>query len=139
MGEEGKSFGAIVVASVAMIMGSKYLVTAMVVAMSARPLDIPLLLDSTLVTTAAGVVLVMLTGAFVSGFGFARSFAIVTFAAVILASKPWVAPVEPLVIGECVVAACTVLYLLLYDPITRTERTEVDESTSATRIGSTIR
>lgn len=139
MGEEGKSFGAIVVASVAMIMGSKYLVTAMVVAMSAEPLDVPMLLGSTLVTTAAGATLVMLTGAFVSGIAFARAFAIVTFAAVVVLSKPWVAPIEPLVVGESVVAACTVLYLLLYDPITRTERTEVDESTSATRIGSTIR
>lgn len=139
MGEEGKSFGAIVVASVALIMASKYLVTAMIVQMSATPLDIPMLVDSTIVTGVAGVALAILAGAFVSAFTFARSFAILTFAAVAVLGQPWVAPVEPIVIGETMVAALAVLYLLLYDPITREQRTEVDESTSATRVGSTLR
>lgn len=139
MGEEGKSFGAIVVASIAVIMGSKYLVLAMVVGMSATPLDVPLLLDSTLVTGVVGAVLVLLSGGFVSGIAFTRPVAILAFAAAVVLAKPWVAPVEPLVIGESMVAATTVLYLLLENPIHRAERTDVDESTSATRIGSTIR
>lgn len=139
MGEEGKSFGAIVVASVALIMASKYLVTAMIVQMSATPLDIPLLLDSTIVTAVAGVALVVVAGAFVTAVAFARSFAILTFTAVAVLGQFWVAPVEPIVVGETAIAALAVVYLLLYDPIRREERTEVDESTSATRIGSTIR
>lgn len=139
MGEEGKSFGAIVVASIAVILGSKYLVLAMVVQMSPAQLAVPLLLDSTLVTAVVGTVLVLLSGGFVSGIAFTRSVAILTFAAAVVLAKPWVTPVEPLVIGESMVAATTVLYLLLEDPIHRPERTEVDESTSATRIGSTIR
>lgn len=139
MGEEGKSFGAIVVASVALIMASKYLVTAMIVQMSATPLDIPLLFGSTIVTAVAGVALVVVAGGFVSAFTFARPFAILTFAAVAILGQPWVTPVEPMVIGETMVAALVVLYLLLYDPIHRPSRTEVDESTSATRVGSTIR
>ena len=139
MGEEGKSFGAIVIASVAMILGSKYLVTAMIVQMSPSQLDIPMLLDSTIVTAVAGTVLVMIAGGFVSAFTFTRAFSILSFAAIAIASKPWVTPVEPIVIGETMVAALAVLYLLLYDPIHKSGRTEVDESTSATRIGSTIR
>lgn len=139
MGEEGKSFGAIVVASVALIMASKYLVTAMIVQMSASPLDIPVLLDSTIVTAVAGAALVLVAGGFVAAVTFARPFAIMTFGAVAVMGQPWITPVEPMVVGETVVAAIAVLYLLLYDPIHRPERTEVDESTSATRIGSTIR
>ena len=139
MGEEGKSFGAIVVASVAIIMASKYLVTAMIVQMSATELDVPLLLDSTIVTAVGGVALVLVAGGFVSAFTFARGFAILTFAAVAILGRPWVTPVEPMVVGETVIGAIAVLYLLLYDPIHRTSRAEVDESTSATRVGSTIR
>lgn len=139
MGEEGKSFGAIVVASVALIMASKYLVTAMIVGMSARPLDVPLLLDSTVVTAVTGVALVVVAGAFVTTVAFARAFAILTFAIVGVLGQVWVTPVEPIVVGETAVAALAVLFLLLYDPIVREERAEVDESTSATRIGSTIR
>lgn len=139
MGEEGKSFGALVVASVALIMASKYLVTAMVVQLSPGPLDIPLLLDSTIVTAVVGVALVGVAGAFVAAVTFARAVAILTFAAVAILGKVWVGPVEPIVIGETAIAALGVLYLLVHDPIRREERTEVDESTSATRIGSTLR
>lgn len=139
MGEEGKSFGAIVVASLAIIIGSKYLVTAMVVQMSRADLGIPMLLDSTLVTGLAGGALVLVAGGFISAVFLARPAGLLTFAAVALLNKPWVGAVEPIVIGEVAMAVVAVLYLALYNPINRTERTEVDESTSATRIGSTIR
>lgn len=139
MGEEGKSFGSIVTASIAVIMGSKFLVTAMVVAMAPGDLGVPLVLDSTIATGVAGAALVMVAGGFVAAFAFTRGVAILTFAAVAVAGEPWVAPVEPIVVGETVVAAIVVVYLLLYDPIHRAGRTDVDESTSATRIGSTIR
>jgi len=139
MGEAGKSFGAIVIASVAIILASKYLVTAMIVQMASAPLAIPLLLDSPVVTAVVGIALAGVAGGMVGAFAFARLVAILTFTAVAVLGQPWITPVEPVVIGETVVAAITVLYLLLYNPIHHDERAEVDESTSASRIGSTIR
>lgn len=139
MGEEETSFGAIVVAGVAMLIGTKVLVASMITLLSVSGGTAELLLDSVFVTAIVGIILLLTTGALVARLGWSRPLAIVTLAVVAVLGRPTMGELDPIAVGQTTIAILTILYLLVNNPVSKTTRSEVDESTSATRVGSTIR
>lgn len=139
MGEEETPFGAIVVAGVTMLIGTKVLVAAMIELLSVNGGTAQLLLDSVPVTTIVGIVLLLTTGALVARLRWSRPLAIVALGVVAVLGRPAMADPDPVAVGQTVFVVLTILYLLVYDPVPRKGRSDIDESTSATRVGSTIR
>lgn len=141
MGEEDTTFGAIVVAGVSMLLGTKLLVGAMIALLSIDQGSIQLLVESVPATAIVGTFLLITTGAMVASLWWSRSLAIVVLAVVAVLGRPAMGdPVaEPIALAQTAFAAVTVLYLLVQNPVPKQDRSDIDESTSASRLGSTIR
>lgn len=139
MGEEETPFGAIVVAGVTMLIGTKLLVGSMIDMLSVSGGSVELLLESIPVTATVGIMLLLCTGAFVARLWWSRSLGIVVLAVVAVLGRPAMGDPDPIALGQTAIAALTVLYLLVSNPVPKKGRSDIDESTSATRLGSTIR
>lgn len=139
MGSGNTSFDAGVIAAVGAILGIAYVLGAMLALLSSGGNGVLLLADSVSVTTTVGVML-MLTGGFLAtGHRYGRYVGILTFGSVAVFGRPSVATPDALSVIQAGFALLLVVYLLFRNPVTATERSNVDESTSATRIGSTLR
>lgn len=139
MGEEETSFGAIVAAGVTMLIGTKLLVGAMIELLSVSGGNAQLLLGSVAATAIVAIVLLLATGSLVSRLWWSRSLAIVALAITAILGRPAMGDPDPVALGQTALAIVTVLSLLVSNPVRKEERSEIDESTSASKLGSTIR
>jgi hypothetical protein len=139
MGEEEASFGALVAAGVTMLIGTKLLVGAMIELLSVSGGTAQLLLESVPATAILGIALLLATGSLVARLWWSRSLALVTLAAVAILGRPAMGDPDPVALGQTALALVTVVSLLITDPVKKTERSQIDESTSASKVGSTIR
>ena len=148
MGGREVRFGGIVVASLAGVVGVKYLLGASL-ALLRRKGDVstvlatssdPLLTGGSVLGTAAAATLLLLAaGMILTGVGYARYWTLGTFVVVVALGLPSLLSSEPVSVLETVGIGAAVLYLLRRDPLHDEARTAVDDEGSATRIGSTLR
>ncbi|MBX0285767.1 hypothetical protein EGH22_05480 [Halomicroarcula sp. F28] len=139
MANTSPKFGGLVVASLAGVVGTKYLLGGALAAVEATSLSSVLVLDSIPATFAVGTILGLVTGALVSAFVLSRQMAIAVFLGVIALSVPALRAADPVILVESVGMALSILYLLVRSPVERIEQANVDESDSASRHGSTLR
>jgi len=140
MGETVKSFDAYVLSGVAAVLGTGFVVGAMLALLGGSETTTAMVLaDSVPVGTVVGVLLLLTTGAFVSGQRWARYLGFLAFVAVVLFGFP--SPSSPSVIPvvHTSLSVLAAVSLLFRNPISKAERSQVDESTSASKVGSTIR
>lgn len=141
-------FGGIMVASLAGVVGMKYLIGTALALLESRG-DIgemlstsqePLLTGGSVLGTAiAAVLLLLVTGLIVTGTGYARGLAIGTFLVVIALGIPSLVITDPISVVETAAMLVAITYLLRRRPIRREARSAVDAETSGTRVGSTLR
>jgi microcompartment protein CcmK/EutM len=139
MGEEETTFGAIVVAGMTMLIGTKLLVGSMIELLSVSGGTAQLMFDSVGVTAAVAIILLVTTGMLAAQMAWSRPLAIVALAVVAILGRPVLADPDPVALGQTVLAILTILYLLVKNPIRKPGRSDIDDSDSAARIGSTIR
>lgn len=148
MGDTNVRFGAVVVASLAGIVGTKYLVGATLALLSnwRRPATIPevsagplVVGESFVVTVVCGILLLVVTGGLLTGLSATRPLGIATFLLVVGVSIPSILALEPFVTVESVGLLWATVYLLRHRPTVTESDATVDESTSASRFGSTLR
>lgn len=132
-------FGALVVGSLAGVVGIKYLIGGMLALINDTMVSSVTVADSAVFSLTIGLWLCLLAGAFVNGATWARPVALLTFVAVGAVSFPALRTIDPVIVTETVGMATAGLYLLVRDPIERVESASVDDSESASRIGSTLR
>ncbi|MBX0302744.1 hypothetical protein [Haloarcula salinisoli] len=139
MANTSPKFGGLVVASLAGVVGTKYLLGGALAAVEATSLSSVLVLDSIPATFAVGTILGLVTGSLVSGFILSRHMAVAVFLGVIALSVPALRAADPVIIVETIGMMLSILYLLVRSPIERIEPANVDDSDSASRHGSTLR
>lgn len=139
MANTSPKFGALVVASLAGVVGSKYLIGGLVALIDDAVVSSATVADNVAFSLAVGLWLCLLAGAFVNAAPWARLVAIPTFVAIGIVSIPALRAVDPVIVTETVGMSVTGLYLLVRNPIERVEATTVDDSESASRVGSTLR
>lgn len=133
------SFEAVVIAAVGVVFGVAHLLGAMLALLSEGGNGVLLLADSAAITTTIGVLLLLMAGLFGTGHRHGRYVGIVAFGAVAIFGRPVLSALEPFPVAEAGLALLLALYLVFRNPVPLPERTNVDESTSATKVGSTIR
>ncbi|SFS07548.1 hypothetical protein SAMN05216559_3242 [Halomicrobium zhouii] len=139
MGSENVSFEAAVIAAVGVVLGVAHLFGAMLALLSQGVNSVLLLANSVPVTTTTAIALMLTAGFLGTGSRQGRYVGMVAFGAVAVFGRPSLVAPEPFPVAHAGLALLVVLYLALRNPITEPERSNVDESTSATRLGSTIR
>jgi hypothetical protein len=139
MANTSPKFGALVVASLAGVVGTKYLVGGALALLDASVVSSVMVMGMTPPTLVAGVLLCVVAGAFGDASTLARPLGILTFLLVMGLSVPAIVGLDLVIITETVGMGIAVLYLLVRNPIEVHEALKVDESESATRVGSTLR
>jgi len=139
MADTSPKFGGLVVASLAGVVGTKYLLGGALVTVDATDVPAVQVLGNVPLTFGVGLLLGLVTGALASGFVLARVMTIVLFLGVIGLSIPALQMRDPVIVVESVGMALAVLYLIVRSPIETVESANVDEDDSATRHGSTLR
>ena len=139
MGSENTSLEAVVVAAVGLVVGVAYFFGAMLALLSNGGNGTLLLAGSVPVTTVVGTILMVAAGLVGTGYRSGRYVALLAFCAVAAFGRPSLASPEPIPVIQTAFALVAVLYLLARNPVPQGDRSNVDESTSATRVGSTIR
>ena len=139
MADTSPKFGGLVVASLAGVVGTKYLLGGALAMVDATDASSVLVMDYIPLTFAVGILLGLVTGAIASGFVLARAMAIVMFLGLLAVSIPAIQARDPVIIVESVGLGLSILYLSVRKPIERVESTKVDEESSGTRTGSTLR
>jgi hypothetical protein len=140
MGETAKAFDAVLLAGVSSVLGAGFILSAMLALLSDSASSTAMVLaDSVPVGTVVGVLLLLTAGALGTEQRWARYVGVLSFGAVVVFGTPVFTPVTPLSIFYTVVSLLAAVYLLFRNPISKTDRSQVDESTSATKVGSTIR
>lgn len=139
MANTSPRFGGLVVASLAGVVGTKYLLGGALVSANAEVVSSVLVTDSLALTFAVGAALATVTGALAGAFVLARVMTVVTFLGVIALSYPALRAGDPVIVAESVGMGLSILYLLARSPVERTEPAHIDETDSATRHGSTLR
>lgn len=134
---DNSTFDALILSALAITLAAKYLVGA-VMSILSGPAPSPLLLKAVSITVVVGFLLALAAGGLVAGHGWSRWVAILGFVGVVALGHPTVSSPEPMLIVESAVTLIAVLYLLARNPVGADERS-VDEETSASRIGSTLR
>ena len=139
MANRTPKFGALVIASLAGVVGIKYLVGGSLALIDDSMVSSLMVSDITALSLGVGVMLCLLAGAFFEGVRWARPAGIVTFVAVAGLSVPALRSMDLIIVTETVAMGISVLYLLARNPIEVEAATDVDDSDSATRVGSTLR
>ena len=127
------------VASLAGVVGTKYLLGGALVMVDATTVSSVQVMDSVPLTFVIGTLLGLVTGALAGGFILARAMAILLFVGTVALSVPAMRAGDPVIIMESLGMALSVIYLLARNPIERVEAAQLDEDDSATRYGSTLR
>ncbi|MBX0293746.1 hypothetical protein [Haloarcula nitratireducens] len=139
MTERTPRFGALVVASLAAVVGAKYLIGGVLATVETAVSDAMLVTGSVPATFAAGLLLVVAAGGIVDGAGWARAATVLTFLLVAALSAPALLAFDPIIVTETVGMGLASAYLLVRNPIEDESPRRVDEEDSASRIGSTLR
>ena len=139
MGDTVKAFDALVLAGVAAVLGTVFLVGAMIGLLSGGDSITLVLADSVVASTVVGVLLLLTGGALGTDQRWARYLGIISFLIVVPLGFPSVSDPAVMPVVHTTVAVLATLYLLWRNPVKTGERSSVDESTSATKVGSTIR
>jgi len=139
MANTSPKFGGLVVASLAGVVGTKYLLGGALAAVDATSLSAVLVMDSIPATFAVGTILGLVTGALVSAFILSRQMTIAVFLGIIALSVPAIRAADPVIVIESIGMGLSILYLLVRSPVERVEPANIDESDSASRHGSTLR
>lgn len=132
-------FGGWVIGSIAGVVGVKYLLGGAIALIDDSVTSAMLVGDIIPLTLACGFLLCVVAGAFIDGATWARSLTVVSFLLVSGLSIPAVQAQDPVIIAETFGMVLSTLYLFVRNPIERKEVTKVDDSDSASRIGSTLR
>lgn len=139
MADTSPKFGALVVASLAGVVGTKYLVGGAMALLDASVVSSVMVIGMIPPTLVVGVLLCIVGGAFAEALTVARPLGIIGFLLVIGLSIPAIIELDLIIITETVGMGIAILYLLARDPIEVYEGLEADENESASRIGSTLR
>lgn len=139
MADTSPKFGALVVASLAGVVGTKYLLGGALAIIGSTVNSSMLVAGSTGLTIGCGVLLAIAAGGFVDGATWARLATVMTFLIVGGLSIPAVLAFDPIIVTETAGMGLCLIYLLFRNPIKVAEDATVDKSDSATRIGSTLR
>jgi hypothetical protein len=139
MANTSPKFGALVVASLAGVVGTKYLVGGALALLDASVVSSVMVMGMVPLTLVAGVLLCVVGGAFAEASALARPLGILTFLVVMGLSVPAIVGLDPVIIIETLGMSLAVLYLLVRNPIEIHETLKVDENESASRVGSTLR
>lgn len=140
MGETTDAFDATILAGYGLVLGAGFILSAMLTLLSGDGSTTAMVLaESVPVGTVVGVLLLLTAGALGSEQRWARYVGILSFGGVVVFGIP---PFTPLSVASAIyvaLSAISVVYLLFRNPVSRSERSQVDESESATKVGSTIR
>ncbi|WP_135302432.1 hypothetical protein [Haloarcula amylovorans] len=139
MTERTPRFGALVVASLAAVVGAKYLIGGALAMVETAVSDAMLVSGSVPATFAAGLLLAVVAGGIVDGAAWARAATVLMFLLVAALSVPALLAVDPIIVTETVGMGLASAYLLVRNPIEDESPRRVDEEDSASRIGSTLR
>jgi hypothetical protein len=139
MADTSPKFGGLVVASLAGVVGTKYLLGGALATVDATEVSSVLVMEHIPLTFAVGILLALVTSALASGFVLARAMAIVTFVAVTALSIGALRAGDLVIVAESIGMGLSILYLFVRSPVQRVESASVDEDDSATRYGSTLR
>jgi len=139
MGGTVKAFDALVLAGVAVMLGTVFVVGAMIGLLSDGETMTLVLANSVAGSTIVGVLLLLTAGALGTGQRWARYLGLLSFLVVVPLGFPSLSDPAVFAVIQTVTAALSTLYLLWRNPVTTSERSAVDESTSASKVGSTIR
>jgi len=139
MGSENVSFEAAVIAAVGVVLGVAHLLGAMLALLSQGVNGTLLLADSVAVTTTVAIGLLLTAGFLGTGHRQGRYVGILAFGAVAVLGRPSLVAPEAFPVAHAALALVVTLSLALRNPVPASERSNVDESTSAAKIGSTLR
>lgn len=139
MGSENTGFEAVVIAALGVILGVAYLLGGMLALLSDGGNDVLLLADSISATVTIGILLMLTAGFLGTKHSHSRYLGVIAFGAVAVFGRPAVATPEAFPVVQAGLAFLVALYMAFRNPVPATERSNVDESTSATKVGSTIR
>jgi hypothetical protein len=139
MGETVKRFDAVLFAGVASVLGTVYLLGAMLEMLSEGNATTLLLADSVPAATVFGTLLLLTAGALATDQRWARYLGILAFAGIALFGFPSLSSPSLLPAVQTAIGGLLTLYLVFRNPVHTPERSQVDESTSASKVGSTIR
>lgn len=139
MGDQSTSFDAGVIAALAIVLGVAYVIGGALALLSDGRSNVLLLLGSVPVTMTIGVLLALSAGLLATGERYGRYLGVMAFGAVVLFGRPSLSGPEALDVIQASASLLAALYMTLRDPIPKPERSHVDESESATKVGSTIR
>lgn len=139
MGSTNVSFEAAVVAAVGVTLGIAHLVGAMLAMLSDGGTSVLLLGESIPGTTVVGTLLLLVAGFLGTGHRYGRYLGVVAFGGAAVLGRPSLAAPEAFPVAQSGLALAVALYLTVRDPVPVAERSNVDESTSASKVGSTIR
>lgn len=139
MANTSPKFGALVVASLAGVVGTKYLVGGAMALLDASVVSSVMVMGMTPPTLAVGVLLCVVGGAFAEASTLARPLGIIGFLLVMGLSVPAILGLDLIIITETIGMGLAVLYLLVQNPIEIHEGLKADENESASRVGSTLR
>ena len=139
MADTSPKFGALVVASLAGVVGTKYLLGGALALIDETVTSSMLVADTVGLTIGCGTLLAVAAGGFIEGAVWARASTIVVFLLVGGLSYPAIISADPIIITETIAMGPALVYLLLRNPIKRAEDATVDETDSASRHGSTLR
>lgn len=140
MGETLKAFEALAIAGVGAVLGTGFVVGAMLALLSDGATTTALVLGNSVpVGTAVGVLLLLTAGALGTGQRWGRFLGVLSFGPVVAFGIPAVASAAVLPAVYTGLSLLVTVYLLLRNPVAKPEQSPVDESTSASKVGSTIR
>ena len=139
MANTSPKFGGLVVASLAGVVGSKYLLGGALAAVGMDMVSSVMVTDSLVLTFAVGILLGIVTAALAGAFVLARPMTTLVFLGVAGLSIPAVRNADLVIVAETIGMGLSMLYLLVRNPIERIEPAHIDENDSATRHGSTLR
>ncbi|PSP83510.1 hypothetical protein BRC96_06710 [Halobacteriales archaeon QS_6_64_34] len=139
MANTSPKFGSLVVASLAGVVGTKYLLGGALAAVGMNMVSSVMVTDSLALTFTVGILLGIVTAALAGAFVLARPMTILVFLGAAGLSIPAVRNADPVIVAETIGMGLSMLYLLVRNPIERIEPAHIDENDSATRHGSTLR
>lgn len=139
MGSESTTFDAVIIAGIGGMFGVTYLFGAMLALLSNSGEGMLLLAGSVTVTATVGLLLTLTAGLLGTGHGYGRYVGILSFGAVVLFGRPSLSSPEAFPVAQAGIALLVTVFLVFRNPVPTTDRSNIDESTSASRVGSTIR
>jgi hypothetical protein len=139
MGTEEARFGGLVVAAFAVIAGTAYFMQATLAWLDSGASATYLLGGSPVVSMSIGVLLLLTAGFLIVGSAFGRYLGVLSFGAIAVFGRPSLVNPEPAILIQAGLAFAIAFALVFINPVKNEAAHKVDESGSATKMGSTIR